>query len=91
MWGASVTQTTFDYDNRAVSPLVDMTFDKWWWVSVVVIKFFLYIVTYFVPQHNHFDYPPPPNTFTDLPAGGSVTVQLSCDIGFTDIWDLGPG
>lgn len=30
MFGFNVTAQTFDYDNRPVVPLVDMTFDKWW-------------------------------------------------------------
>ncbi|KAI0703797.1 hypothetical protein BC835DRAFT_1303060 [Cytidiella melzeri] len=72
MWGLSVTQTTFSYDNRAVVPLYGMTFDHWWF-------------------HNHLAYPPAAGKFTDLPAGGSVTVQLSCDIGYTDVWQYGPG
>jgi hypothetical protein len=30
MWGFNVTQQTFSYDNRPVTPLVNYTFDKWW-------------------------------------------------------------
>ena len=30
MWGFNVTQQTFDYDNRPVVPLAEMTFEKWW-------------------------------------------------------------
>lgn len=30
MWGFNVTAQTFPYDNRPVTPLVDLTFDKWW-------------------------------------------------------------
>ncbi|KAI0833684.1 hypothetical protein BC628DRAFT_1307799 [Trametes gibbosa] len=30
MYGFNVTEQTFPYDNRPVSPLQDMTFDQWW-------------------------------------------------------------
>ncbi|THH29416.1 hypothetical protein EUX98_g4758 [Antrodiella citrinella] len=30
MWGFNVTAQTFPYDNRPVAPLVNLTFDKWW-------------------------------------------------------------
>lgn len=30
MYGFNVTGTDFPYDNRPVSPLVNMTFDQWW-------------------------------------------------------------
>ncbi|KAF9012227.1 hypothetical protein BDZ89DRAFT_1142958 [Hymenopellis radicata] len=30
MYGFNVTEQTFPYDNRPVSPLMDMTFDQWW-------------------------------------------------------------
>ncbi|KAF5341365.1 hypothetical protein D9758_012288 [Tetrapyrgos nigripes] len=30
MYGFNVTDQTFPYDNRPVAPLVDMTFDQWW-------------------------------------------------------------
>ncbi|KAI0078821.1 hypothetical protein K474DRAFT_812386 [Panus rudis PR-1116 ss-1] len=30
MFGFNVTAETFPYDNRPVAPLVDMTFDQWW-------------------------------------------------------------
>ncbi|OCH94830.1 hypothetical protein OBBRIDRAFT_788832 [Obba rivulosa] len=30
MWGFNVTQQTFSYDNRPVAPLMNMTFDQWW-------------------------------------------------------------
>ncbi|EMD31282.1 hypothetical protein CERSUDRAFT_145210 [Gelatoporia subvermispora B] len=30
MWGFNVTQQTFPYDNRPVAPLMNMTFDQWW-------------------------------------------------------------
>lgn len=30
MWGFNVTDHTFPYDNRPVTPLVNYTFDKWW-------------------------------------------------------------
>ena len=30
MLGFNVTAETFSYDNRPVSPLMDMTFDHWW-------------------------------------------------------------
>ncbi|KAH8100774.1 hypothetical protein BXZ70DRAFT_971902 [Cristinia sonorae] len=30
MYGFNVTAQTFPYDNRPVTPLVDLTFDKWW-------------------------------------------------------------
>ena len=30
MWGFNVTAETFSYDNRPVTPLVDYTFDQWW-------------------------------------------------------------
>ncbi|KZT07590.1 uncharacterized protein LAESUDRAFT_771743 [Laetiporus sulphureus 93-53] len=30
MYGFNVTQQTFNYDNRPVTPLVDYTFDQWW-------------------------------------------------------------
>ncbi|GBE89992.1 hypothetical protein SCP_1800140 [Sparassis crispa] len=30
MWGFNVTQQTFSYDNRPVAPLVNYTFEQWW-------------------------------------------------------------
>ncbi|KAH9948720.1 hypothetical protein B0H21DRAFT_732796 [Amylocystis lapponica] len=30
MWGFNVTAQTFPYDNRPVAPLVDYTFNQWW-------------------------------------------------------------
>ncbi|EPQ54262.1 hypothetical protein GLOTRDRAFT_62784, partial [Gloeophyllum trabeum ATCC 11539] len=30
MWGFNVTDKTYSYDNRPVSPLMAMTFDQWW-------------------------------------------------------------
>ncbi|KAI0671907.1 hypothetical protein C8Q78DRAFT_1031345 [Trametes maxima] len=30
MYGFNVTDKTFPYDNRPVSPLIDYTFDQWW-------------------------------------------------------------
>lgn len=30
MFGFNVTSTTFSYDNRPVTPLVDLSFSKWW-------------------------------------------------------------
>jgi hypothetical protein len=30
MWGFNVTQQTYSYDNRPVTPLVNYSFDKWW-------------------------------------------------------------
>lgn len=30
MWGFNVTQQTYSYDNRPVAPLMNMTFDQWW-------------------------------------------------------------
>ncbi|TCD64054.1 hypothetical protein EIP91_004603 [Steccherinum ochraceum] len=30
MWGFNVTDKTYSYDNRPVTPLVDYTFDQWW-------------------------------------------------------------
>ncbi|KAF7330207.1 hypothetical protein MVEN_02457800 [Mycena venus] len=30
MYGFNVTDKTFDYDNRPVSPLMNMTFSQWW-------------------------------------------------------------
>ncbi|KAK7461845.1 hypothetical protein VKT23_008274 [Stygiomarasmius scandens] len=30
MYGFNVTDSTFPYDNRPVSPLMDMSFDQWW-------------------------------------------------------------
>ncbi len=30
MWGFNVTDHTYPYDNRPVAPLLDMTFDQWW-------------------------------------------------------------
>ncbi|OBZ72041.1 hypothetical protein A0H81_07553 [Grifola frondosa] len=30
MYGFNVTDKTFSYDNRPVTPLMDMTFDQWW-------------------------------------------------------------
>ncbi|THU83384.1 hypothetical protein K435DRAFT_784205 [Dendrothele bispora CBS 962.96] len=30
MYGFNVTDQTFPYDNRPVSPLMDMSFDQWW-------------------------------------------------------------
>ncbi|KAI0346057.1 hypothetical protein BDW22DRAFT_1342339 [Trametopsis cervina] len=71
-WGMNVTQGSFSYDNRAVTPLANMPFSQWWF-------------------HGHLSYPPPPNEFVQLPAGGSVNLQLAKDIGLTDICPWGPG
>ncbi|CCM02225.1 uncharacterized protein FIBRA_04305 [Fibroporia radiculosa] len=30
MWGFNVTMQTFPYDNRPVAPLINYTFDQWW-------------------------------------------------------------
>ncbi|KAF7977165.1 hypothetical protein HWV62_4595 [Athelia sp. TMB] len=30
MWGFNVTAQTFSYDNRPVSPLINYTFEQWW-------------------------------------------------------------
>ncbi|KAF9810031.1 hypothetical protein IEO21_07149 [Rhodonia placenta] len=30
MWGFNVTAQTFPYDNRPVAPLINYTFDEWW-------------------------------------------------------------
>lgn len=30
MWGFNVTSSTFSYDNRPVTPLMNYPFDKWW-------------------------------------------------------------
>lgn len=30
MWGFNVTQQTYSYDNRPVTPLVNYSFNKWW-------------------------------------------------------------
>ena len=30
MWGFNVTDHTYPYDNRPVAPLLDMTFNQWW-------------------------------------------------------------
>lgn len=30
MWGFNVTDKTFGYDNRPVSPLAYYTFEQWW-------------------------------------------------------------
>ncbi|KAI0792794.1 hypothetical protein C8Q75DRAFT_804519 [Abortiporus biennis] len=30
MWGFNVTDHTYPYDNRPVSPLINMTFEQWW-------------------------------------------------------------
>ena len=35
MWGYGVHMETFPYDNRPVAPLMNYTFDKWWFVSVI--------------------------------------------------------
>lgn len=33
MYGFNVTDQTFSYDNRPQTPLVNMPFDQWWFVS----------------------------------------------------------
>lgn len=30
MYGFNVTENTFPYDNRPVAPLINYTFDQWW-------------------------------------------------------------
>ncbi|KAI0090264.1 hypothetical protein BDY19DRAFT_992477 [Irpex rosettiformis] len=41
--------------------------------------------------HGALDDPPPDGDFTYLPAGGTATLQIACDIGFTEKWRDGPG
>jgi hypothetical protein len=31
----NVTDKTFPYDNRPVTPLMNLPFEKWWWVSII--------------------------------------------------------
>lgn len=41
--------------------------------------------------HGHLDYPPPDNTFLELPAGGTLNSQVSCDKGATTFFASSPG
>ncbi|CAE6451815.1 unnamed protein product [Rhizoctonia solani] len=41
--------------------------------------------------HGHLDQPPHPEDIMELPAGGKVTTEISCDIGATSLWPWGPG
>lgn len=40
MFGFNVTQQTFSYDNRPQAPMVNYTFDEWWFVSIVTFHTF---------------------------------------------------
>ncbi|CAE7224843.1 unnamed protein product [Rhizoctonia solani] len=42
-------------------------------------------------MHGHLDQPPHPNDIMELPAGGKVTTELSCDKDATSYWPSGPG
>ena len=72
MWGFNVTDQTFSYDNRPVAPLVNLTFDKWWF-------------------HGHLDYPPNPGDVFELPAGQTVTTEISCAKGATSYFNTSGG
>ena len=37
-------------------------------------------------QHGHLDWPPPSDTFFELPAGGEALSQLACNKGATIWW-----
>ncbi|KAH9948617.1 hypothetical protein B0H21DRAFT_231728 [Amylocystis lapponica] len=41
--------------------------------------------------HNHLAYPPNPGDFMDLPAGGVINTQISCDKGATDFFASSSG
>ncbi|CAE6400146.1 unnamed protein product [Rhizoctonia solani] len=41
--------------------------------------------------HGHLDQPPHPEDIMELPAGGKVTTELSCDKDATSYWPSGPG
>ncbi|KAI0806128.1 hypothetical protein BC629DRAFT_1437619 [Irpex lacteus] len=41
--------------------------------------------------HGALDDPPPDGDFTYLPAGGTATLQIACDISLTEKWKDGPG
>jgi hypothetical protein len=72
MWGFNVTSSTFSYDNRPVTPLMNYPFAKWWF-------------------HGHLSYPPHPEDVFELPAGKSVTTQITCDKGATTYFASNPG
>jgi len=72
MYGFNVTQQTFSYDNRPQAPMVDYTFDQWWF-------------------HGHLGYPPNEGDTFELPAGGVVNTELSCDKGATSWYNSSQG
>ncbi|KAF7796010.1 hypothetical protein EIP86_007179 [Pleurotus ostreatoroseus] len=41
--------------------------------------------------HGHLDYPPHADDFMEFPAGGTATMQVSCDKGYTDYYASAPG
>ena len=88
MWGWDVRAEDFPYDNRPETPLQQYTFEQWWFVSVpysVKLRPFQMLIT--IPrQHGHLGYPPPPDQFFELPAGGTAVSQLACNKGATIYW-----
>ena len=88
MWGFNVTGDTFPYDNRPVAPLSNMTFQEWWFVRLLKLSTNSGLRNL---KHNHLAYPPPPNTFMDLPAGRPVTTEVACDKGATSFFASSQG
>jgi len=95
MWGAWVDNNgEYGYDNRPLAPLQEYHFDRWWFVSIdysIVSRPSQTLTTYPRDQHNHFEHPPPNNTFFELPAGGVAKGQVACNIRYTDMWDVSKG
>lgn len=84
MYGFNVTAQTFSYDNRPQTPLQDMPFNQWWFVSAYpTCPSSESVDQYARRKHGFLDYPPNPGDFVELPAGGSINAELSCDKGAT--------
>ncbi|GJE96238.1 hypothetical protein PsYK624_124320 [Phanerochaete sordida] len=42
-------------------------------------------------MHGHLDHPPHPDDVVEFPAGGSTTIEISCDKGYTSWWPSSEG
>ena len=48
-------------------------------------------MSYLALQHGHKDYPPNPGDFLELPAGGKINAEISCDKGATSWYPSSEG
>jgi hypothetical protein len=87
----NVTAQSYSYDNRPMVPLMQRSFNDWWFVSTIHLMAGLLVEDSRGSQHGHLDHPPNAGDFFELPAGGTATGQLACDKGATDFYSSDPG